>query len=57
MSSAKRVFTGSCTAPTASIVPFGADRHEPVYSRAVELPHHQRSMFDSLLEERGVTFL
>ena len=29
--------------------PVRADRHEPVYSRAVELPDYQRSFFDTLL--------
>lgn len=37
--------------------PVRMDRHEPVYPRAVELPDHQRELFDGLLVEKGVTFV
>ena len=37
--------------------PIRVDRHEPVYSRAVDLPDHQRSFFDTLLKEKDVIFL
>ncbi len=37
--------------------PVHVDRHAPVYSRAVPVPDHQRTLFDTLLEERGVAFV
>jgi hypothetical protein len=37
--------------------PVRADRHDPVYPRAVELPDHQRAFFDELLIEKGVNFV
>jgi len=37
--------------------PVRADRHAPVYSRAVDLPDHQRSLFDTMLVERGIDFV
>ena len=33
------------------------DRHDPIYQRAVDLPEHQRSYFDDLLSQKGVTFV
>lgn len=37
--------------------PVRSDRHDPVYSRAVALPDHQRTLFDEMLIEKGVTFV
>lgn len=37
--------------------PVRSDRDDPVYSRAVELPNHQRELFDDLLMEKGVTYV
>ena len=37
--------------------PVRADRHAPVYSRAVELPDHHCSLFDAMLAEKGVDFV
>ncbi len=37
--------------------PVRVDRHDPVYPRAVDLPDHQRALFDDLLTEKGVTFV
>lgn len=37
--------------------PVRSDRHDPVYARAVDLPAHQRDLFDGLLLEKGVTYV
>lgn len=34
-----------------------ADRHDPVYPRAVELLEHERHLIDTVLEERGTRFV
>ncbi|WP_419912886.1 gamma-glutamylcyclotransferase family protein [Hoeflea sp.] len=34
-----------------------ADRHDPVYPRAVELLEHERHFIDTVLEERGTRFV